>query len=329
VALRFLITGIGGFVGGHLAAHLRERYPDADLHGTVLHATEGAKVQERLSALDVRLHALDSRDEGATRHLLTEIQPDRIVHLAGQAFIPRSFESPWETIETNLRGALNLFEGMRAARLLNTRILIVGSADVYGIVPSEALPLPESAPLNPTSPYGVSKAAQDMLAAQYARSMGLHTIRVRPFNHIGPGQSNRFAAADWASQIAEAELGAREPIVRVGDLSPARDFTDVRDVVRAYALLLETARAGEVFNICQGVPVRMEVILNTLIRLSRVPITVTVDAARLRPSDIPMLYGDSTALRACTGWQPVYTLEQSLSDILNQWRKFHTTQETQ
>jgi GDP-4-dehydro-6-deoxy-D-mannose reductase len=290
--------------------------PHVALHGTLFSDSER---RAALEALGCQLWTLDLRDADAVRDLVAHIRPDRIYHLAGQAFVPRSFAAPWETLEVNIRGTLNLLEAVRALKL-ETRILVVSSAEIYGAAAADSLPLTESAPFMPSSPYSVSKIAQDMLAWQYARAHSLYTVRVRPFNHIGTGQSADFAVPNWASQIAAAELGLREPIVAVGNLAAARDFTDVRDVVRAYALALERGAAGAVYNVCSGVPQTMQHVLETLIGLSQTPITVRVDPERVRPIEIPVLYGSYARLQADTDWRPQISLAQSLTDVLNEWR---------
>jgi GDP-4-dehydro-6-deoxy-D-mannose reductase len=290
--------------------------PYVALHGTLFSDSEQ---RAALEALGCQLWTLDLRDADAVRDLLAQVRPDRIYHLAGQAFVPRSFAAPWETLEVNIRGTLNLLEAVRTLKL-ETRILVVSSAEIYGAAAADSLPLTESAPFIPSSPYSVSKIAQDMLAWQYARAHSLHIVRARPFNHIGTGQSADFAVPNWASQIAAAELGLREPIVAVGNLSAARDFTDVRDVVRAYALALERGAAGAVYNVCSGVPQTMQHVLETLISLSPTPITVRVDPERVRPIEIPVLYGSYARLQADTDWRPQISLAQSLSDVLNEWR---------
>jgi GDP-4-dehydro-6-deoxy-D-mannose reductase len=314
--LKALISGAGGFVGGHLLAYLCQHMPHVALHGTLFSDSER---RAALEALGCQLWTLDLRDADAVRDLVAHIRPDRIYHLAGQAFVPRSFAAPWETLEVNIRGTLNLLEAVRALKL-ETRILVVSSAEIYGAAAADSLPLTESAPFVPSSPYSVSKIAQDMLAWQYARAHSLYTVRVRPFNHIGTGQSADFAVPNWASQIAAAELGLREPIVAVGNLAAARDFTDVRDVVRAYALALERGAAGAVYNVCSGVPQTMQHVLETLIGLSQTPITVRVDPERVRPIEIPVLYGSYARLQADTDWRPQISLAQSLTDVLNEWR---------
>lgn len=311
------MTGAGGFVGGHLLTYLQQHAPQLRLHGTLLNSAEQ---REAITALGCECHILDLRDASDVRALLADVRPTRIYHLAGQAFVPRSFVEPWETIEINVRGTLNLLQAARELNL-DARILVISSADVYGAGQADGLPLTESAAFNPSSPYSVSKIAQDMLALQFARAHQLDVIRARPFNHIGPNQSTRFAVSDWASQIAQAEAGLREPLVSVGNLSAARDFTDVRDVVRAYVMCLESGQRGEVFNVCSGKPYTMRHILDTLIGFARVPITVQVDPARVRPIEIPELYGSYAHLQARTGWQPEVPLEQSLHDVLSEWRE--------
>jgi GDP-4-dehydro-6-deoxy-D-mannose reductase len=314
--VKVLITGAGGFVGGHLLTYLNETA------GMTLHGTLASESERRpaLEALCPNLWIVDIRDPAAVQAVLDAIRPDRIYHLAGQAYVPRSFEDPWDTLETNIRGTLNILEAVRVLKL-HTRVLVVGSAEVYGAVRPEQLPLTEDTPFAPSSPYSVSKVGQDMLALQYALAHHVFTVRVRPFNHIGPGQNNRFAVSNWALQIAEAERGQREPVVYVGELEAARDFTDVRDVVRAYVLAINQGEPGAVYNVCTGQAYSMKVILNKLIALSKVPIEVRVDAGRLRPTEIPVLVGDCRRLRERTGWQPEIPIDQSLRDALDDWRQ--------
>ena len=321
--MRVLITGAGGFVGGHLAAYLAS--PSApstekevpELHGTILkHERRPA-----LNALGVILHQVDLCDQDAVRTVLDTVRPDRIYHLAGQAYVPLSFEQPWNTLETNIRAPLNLLQSVHDLKLTETRVLVVGSAEMYGSARPDQMPLTETTPFAPSSPYSVSKIAQDMLALQFYLSYRIHTVRVRSFNHIGPGQSDRFAVSAFASQIARIELGQIEPVVYVGDLSAERDLTDVRDVVRAYYLALEHGSAGAVYNVCSGVTYPMRLVLDRMIDLSLRPVAVEIDPKRLRPIDIPRLLGDCSALRIQTGWQPTIALEQTLSDVLDDWRQ--------
>lgn len=314
--MKVLITGAGGFVGGHLLTYLNET-ADVTLHGTLISEAER---RPALEALCPNLWIVDIRDPAAVRMALEAIRPDHIYHLAGQAYVPRSFEDPWDTLETNVRGTLNILEAVRVLKL-PSRVLVVGSAEVYGVVRPDQLPLSEDTPFAPSSPYSVSKVSQDMLTLQYALAHRLFTVRVRPFNHIGPGQNNRFAVSNWTLQIAEAERGQRDPVVYVGALEAARDFTDVRDVARAYVLAVNRGEPGAVYNVCTGQAYSMKVILNKLIGLSKVPIEVRVDTGRLRPTEIPVLVGDNRRLRERTGWQPHISLDQSLRDALDDWRQ--------
>lgn len=313
--MKALITGIDGFVGGHLVDYLAAQ-PDTTLIGTTWLATEQ---YPHLASLGVALHQIDLTDEEAARRLLETTRPDHVYHLAGQSFVPESFEHPWETLRNNIQAQLNILHTV-ARTGLDTRILVVGSAEVYGRVAPDDTPTNEQQPLRPTSPYSVSKVAQDMLGLQYFLSHHVAAIRVRPFNQIGPGQSPRFAAPAFASQIAAIEKGAQEPIIQVGNLAARRDFTDVRDMVRAYHLLMQHGEPGEVYNAGSGEAHNIQEVLDTLLRLTRVPIKVKADPARFRPVEIPIMLCDNSKLRAATGWQTSYSLEQTLADILAEWR---------
>ena len=250
------------------------------------------------------------------RALIERVRPDRIYHLAGQAFVGDSWANPWPTLETNLRSQVNLSEAVLAARL-EPRLLVLGSAEEYGRVALEDLPIRETCPLRPDSPYSVSKVGQDYLGLQYHLSSGLDVVRARPFNHIGPRQNSKFVAPAFASQIAAIEAGRQPAMLRVGNLEARRDFTDVRDMVRAYALALDHGEAGEVYNIGSGQSRTIRDLLTTLLSLARVEITVEVDPDRLRPSDVPEMRCDASKFRACTGWEPRIPFEHSLRDLLD------------
>lgn len=310
--MRVLITGAGGFAGGHLADRLFAA-PDSGLEvwGCDLSGQRRPFHPEGLELL-----AADLRDPNAARRIVAKARPDRIYHLAGQAFVGDSWSTPWETIETNMRGQVNLLEAVVASGL-RPRILIVGSADVYGRVPSECLPISEECPLQPDSPYAVSKIGQDMLGVQYGLSHGLHIVRVRPFNHIGPRQNRRFVAPAFAAQIAAIEAGRQPPVLKVGNLAARRDFTDVRDMVAAYVLALEEGEPGSVYNIGSGRSRPIQELLDSLLGLAKVAITVEFDAARLRPVDVADLVCDARRFLARTGWAPRVPFEQSLSDLLD------------
>lgn len=311
--MQILITGLGGFVGRHLAQHLLEAVPHAVIHGTTLALPPQPDAR-------VTYHTLDMRNEGAVRELMARVQPEQIYHLAAQAFVPRSFEDPWETLENNIRAQLNIILACLALRI-NPPILIVGSAEIYGTLPPEHLPAREDAPLRPSSPYSVSKIAQDMLGLQYFVSHQLPIMRARPFNHFGPGQDERFVAPAFAMQIARIEAGLQLPVIRVGDLSAQRDFTDVRDVVRAYHLIVERGTPGEAYNVASGAAYSIQTLLDGLLSHSTAKISVEIDPVRVRPTLLPVLWGDASKLRAATGWQPTISFQQSLRDVLNDCRQ--------
>jgi len=314
--LRALITGFGGFAGGHLARHL------LDLGGWQLWGTvhspglPAGPRDERVSVLYA-----DLREPGQVHDALAEARPELVFHLAGQAFVPDAWIDPWSTFETNVRMQLNLLEAIRrgAAGARTVRVVAVTSMEVYGAVRPEDLPTSEDAPLLPANPYAASKAAQDLVAAQYARA-GLDVVRVRPFNHIGPGQDPRFVAASFARQVAEIEAGLRPPLVRVGDLSAERDFTDVRDIVRGYRLAAEHGRTGEAYNLGRGTAHAVGEILDFFLARSSVAIEVVADPDRLRPADVPRTLADARRAEVELGWTPAIPLEASLADVLGDWR---------
>lgn len=311
--VRVLITGVGGFVGRHLSRLILETTPEVELHGTVLAGIPHSALPS------VICHEIELRDERAVHDLIAAVQPQQIYHLAAQASPRRSFIIPWDTLENNIRAQLNL---ILACLALNTRprLLVISSAEIYGSVRPEQLPINEEAPLRPGNPYGVSKIAQDMLGLQYYLSHQMPIIRARPFNHFGPGQSEGFVAPDFAIQIARIEAGQQEPVIRVGNLAAQRDFTDVRDVVRAYRLLMERGIPGEAYNIASGQIYSIQKLLDTLLGFSTRRITIETDPARMLPLDIPIIQGDAARLRETTGWQPQIAFEDSLRDTLDDCR---------
>ncbi|MBI4789348.1 MAG: GDP-mannose 4,6-dehydratase [Chloroflexi bacterium] len=313
--MRALITGINGFAGSHLADFLLTQ-PGTQVFGGVYGLCDNiVHLDGRATFIEGDLRELDFAEE-----LVKETQPDYIYHLAGQAFPPASWQDPWTTLEINLRSEVNLLHSVAKIKL-KPRILVVGSLEEYGHVDARAMPVVEETPFQPDSPYGVSKVAQDLLGLQYFQSHHLPIVRVRPANHIGPRQSEQFVTSDFAKQIAEIEAGQREPVMRVGNLSAARDFTDVRDMMRAYHLALERGKPGEVYNIGSGRAVSIQRVLDILLEQSRVAIRVEQDPTRLRPSDTPVLYCSAEKFRAQTDWQPTIPLEQSLRDVLEYWRE--------
>jgi GDP-4-dehydro-6-deoxy-D-mannose reductase len=251
---------------------------------------------------------------------MREVAPAHIYHLAAQAFVPTAWQAPWDTFENNVRPELNILQLMVRERL-KARLLVVASNEVYGVVSRESLPVDERVMLEPTNPYGVSKVVQDLLARQYFLSHRVDVIRARAFNHLGPRQSPQFVAANFARQIAEAETGLRRPVVRVGNLQAMRDFTDVEDIVRAYALLMERGRSGEAYNIGSGQPRSVQSVLDTLLDMSSVEVSVEQDPARMRPSDTPIIYGNITKLKTDTDWAPSIPFEESMRRVLAYWRQ--------
>ncbi len=314
--MRALITGINGFVGGHLAEHLLQ------VGGWEVWGLDRSS-NLNLASLhgQVQLVSADLADAEATADALRTVRPEVIFHLAGQAAVPESFRDPAATLATNTLGALHIFLTLIAEKM-PSRVVVVGTSEEYGQIRPEDLPLREDAPLRPTSPYGVSKVAQSLLALQYHLSHQLDLIRVRPFTHIGPRQSDRFVTAAFARQIARIELGLQEPVMRVGNLTAARDFTDVRDIVRGYLLLAQHGQAGEVYNLGSGRAIMIRDILDALLAQSSIQIAVEPDPSLMRPIDIPIISCDASRLHAATGWQPHYAIEATLSDILNSWREY-------
>jgi len=313
--LRSLITGIAGFAGSHLAEHLLAQGED-DLWGVVHHKIGYAKPL----ADQVHLEKVDLRNPNAVHQLLVQVQPTHIYHLAGQAYVPVSWQDPWATLETNIRSQLNLLQAAVALEL-DAHILAVSSNEVYGHVEAESLPFSEDMPIRPVNPYGVSKAAQDILGLQYYLSHKLYVVRVRPFNHIGPRQNERFVASYFARQIAEIEAGLRPPTMRVGNMAAQRDFTDVRDIVKAYRLALWHGKPGEVYNVGTGKPRSVQELLDRMLAMSTAAIHVEVDKTLFRTADIPISYCDASKLQQHTGWQPTIPFEQTVCDILDDWRR--------
>ena len=312
--MRVLITGVAGFVGGHMVDFLRREAPDAVVVG--LDSRPGRRAQ----SLAIEIVQADLEDASSVRAAIARVSPDRVIHLAAQSSPQRSWEDPERTLRTNVLGMLHLLEAARAQPAA-PRILVVGSADEYGLVQSHELPLREDAPLRPASPYAASKVAAGYLALQYALSPGLPVVRTRTFHHTGPRRGEQFAESSFARQLAEIEAGQRPPRLEVGNLESVRDFTDVRDVVRAYWALLDRGARGEVYNVCSGRGVKLGELLQGLIALSGLRVEVHVDPARLRAADAPILIGDPSRLRAATGWEPEIPIDRTLRDLLDYWRE--------
>ena len=309
--MRALITGVGGFVGRHLVNHLLD---------------EGDEVCGLGRAADVggissvRVFRADLADRAAVERVMREAQPEAVYHLAAQSSPAESLGDPWATIGNNLLAQINLFEGLLGAGL-RPRVLVIGSSDEYGRVGPDEVPTHENVPLRPTTPYAVSKVGQDVMGFQYFAQHGLPVVRVRPFNHTGPGHDARFVIPSFAQQLAEIEAGVRAPVLRVGNLNVERDFTDARDMVRAYRLALVWGSPGDVYNLGRGRSVRIAEMVDELRRMCRIPVETRVDPALLRPADIPKQEADTRKFTSLTGWQPGIPWHTTLRDTLEYWRE--------
>ena len=310
--MRVFITGATGFAGSHLVDLLLAE-------GHEVFALVHEATSHQALPLDERLHSVvgDLLDPDGLASTVGSTRPDVIFHLAGQAYPARSWSDPALTIAVNAGGTANLLRA--AVAYGQPRVVVVTSAEIYGPLSAGDLPLTEQTRPQPRHPYGVSKLAAGELARVYWERYGLHAIEARPFNHIGPRQAAGFVVPDFASQLAAIRLGRQEPVIRVGNLDPERDFTDVRDVAAAYYRLAEAGRPGEAYLICSGRPVSVRTLLESLIELSGVAVSVQIDQARLNASDTPCLYGSYARIEADTGWYPRVSLRQSLADALADW----------
>lgn len=314
--MRTLITGISGFAGSHLAEYLLS-LKDHQVSGTIKWRSRLENISHILDR--IQLCECDIRDPVSVRKTIEALKPDYIFHLAAQSYVPFSWRAPVETLSTNIIGEVNIFEAVREMGL-DTRIQIAGSSEEYGLVHPNEVPIKESNPLRPLSPYGVSKIAQDMLGFQYFKSYGLKIVRTRAFNHTGPRRGEVFVTSSFARQLVEIEKGKRKPVLHVGNLDAVRDFCDVRDVVRAYFLALVKGEPGEVYNIASGKGVRISELLERLIAIAKVKVKVEQDPTRMRPSDVELLVGSAEKFSAKTGWKPEIPFDKTLLDLVEYWR---------
>ena len=317
--MRALITGITGFAGSHLAEYLLAEHPDVEVYGTFRWRSRMDNVEHLYNDKKIQLVEADLRDYSSMHRALEISRPEVIFHLAAQSFVPSSWSAPNDTIVTNVTGQTNLFEAIRILKL-DPVVQIACSSEQYGLVLPDEVPIKETNPLRPLSPYAVSKVAQDYLGYQYFQSYGLKVVRTRGFNHTGPRRGHVFVTSNFCSQVAAIELGLQEPVIRVGNIEAIRDFTDVRDMVRAYWLAVTKAKPGEVYNIATGSGIRIREMLDLVLSFSRVDVKVEVDPERLRPSDVEILIGDSSKFRADTGWEPRIPFETTVRDLLDYWR---------
>ncbi|MFZ5826815.1 MAG: GDP-mannose 4,6-dehydratase [Bacillota bacterium] len=302
--MRVLVTGATGFVGGHLVPALHKA-------GHAVITTGQAGTADYL---------VDLIDAAAVDQLIEQVRPQAVLHLAGVSSVSASWRMPADTLQTNIVGTVHLLEAVRT-HVPAARFLSVGSAEEYGRADGVPPPWDEETPCRPLNPYGVSKLAQGQMVMQYHRRYGLDALHVRSFNHLGGGQGAGFVATDFASQIARMECGRIAPELRVGDLSARRDFLDVRDVVEAYLFLLDRGRTGEVYNVASGQGTSVQSLLETLLSVSGLSVTVSVDPDRIRPAEVPESIGSPARLMADTGWSPRHPLRDTLSWVLSDWRE--------
>lgn len=316
MAQKVLITGIAGFVGSHLAELLLAK--GYEVYGLSRPRTK----MDHIEGIKNKLHLEDADllDTHSLYTMVSRIKPDYVFHLAAQSFVPTSWVSPSVTLEVNIVGSANLFEAVRQAHI-DPVIQIACSSEEYGLVHEDELPIKETNPLRPLSPYAVSKIGMDYLGYQYYESYKVRIVRTRGFNHTGPRRGDTFAESNFAKQVALIEKGKQEPVISVGNLEAKRDYTDVRDMVRAYLLAVEKCDPGEVYNIAFGRAIKIADMLNMLISMSKLNVTIKEDPSRMRPSDVPVLIGDNSKFVAKTGWKPEIPFEKTMEDLLNYWRE--------
>jgi len=319
--MKVLITGISGFVGSHLAEYCLTM-PGVEVYGTVLSHHLGDEMKRIEKIKDkIKVFECNLTSRIATERVLQQVKPDKIFHLAAQSFVKISWDGPEDTIFNNIMSELNIFESCRSIGI-NPVIQIAGSSEEYGLVLENEVPIKETNPLRPLSPYAVSKISQEMLGYQYSQSYGLKIVLTRAFNHEGPGRGEQFVTSTFAKQIAQIEKGTQQPVVKVGNLYAQRDYTDVRDMVRAYWLATEKCEFGKPYNICSGKVWTIKKVLEFLLSLStKKDIKVEEDPERMRPSDVQILKGDYTEFNKKTGWNPEIPFEKTLEDTLNYWRE--------
>ncbi|OIO13942.1 GDP-mannose 4,6-dehydratase [Candidatus Gottesmanbacteria bacterium CG11_big_fil_rev_8_21_14_0_20_37_11] len=311
-----LITGITGFAGSHLAELLLKE--NVEVHGIQRWRSKSDNIDDIKDK--IHLYEADLLDAHSLYQVVDNVRPNYIFHLAAQSYVQSSWASPANTLEVNITGTVHLFEAVRKTDP-NIVIQIACSSEEYGkVLPSE-LPIKETNPLRPLSPYAVSKLAMDYLGYQYFESYGLKIIRTRGFNHTGPRRGDVFSESTFARQIAEIEKGKIKPVVYVGNLEAKRDYTDVRDMVRAYYLSVQKCEPGEVYNIATGTTWKIKDVLDILLSMSKIKIKVEADPTRMRPSDVEVLIGDASKYKRITGWEPKISFKKTLEDLLNYWRE--------
>lgn len=309
--MKALIIGGAGFVGNYLMQYLTSNC------GLQVAVTK--MLHENILNENVEVFNLDILNKSDINALLYNIRPDYIFHLAAQSSVSLSWKNPGLTIDVNIKGAVNVLDAIREL-YYKPRVLLIGSGEEYGHIRTEEVPITEETLTRPGNIYAATKACLNMIGNIYARAYDMDVMMVRAFNHIGPNQAPMFVVSDFCKQVAEIEKGLKEPIIRVGNLSAKRDFTDVRDVVRAYTLLIQMGCAGEIYNVGSGNAIEIQYLLDTILSLSSSKIEVQVDPNRLRPVDVPIIEADTKKLYQCTGWKPEIPLLTTLTETLNYWR---------
>lgn len=315
--MRVFITGITGPVGSSLADYLLT-IPGLEIHAFKRWRSDSRPIEHLYGR--VTFHEGDIEDAFSIGRAIEKAQPDKIYHLAAQSYPSESWDAPIATMRANVEGTINLLEAARRF-VPQARIHIAGTSAEYGWVGPDEVPIPETRALRPLSPYGVSKVAAELSGIQYHENYGLHVVITRSFNHVGPRQGDRCSIQTFCQQMALIEVERQEPVIRVGNLEARRDFTHTNDVARALWLLLDRGSPGQVYNLCSGHATRIGDILDLVVQQGRVPVEVRVDAARLRPSDEPILMGDNTKLRSATGWEPQIGMPQIVGELLDYWRR--------
>ena len=312
--MKVLVTGAGGFVGEHLIRFLLHRKHDV--------VAIGINNGTFLKAMRIKTHIVNILDIDVLNEVMKEEVPDAVIHLAAISNVPVSWQKPGLTVDVNIHGALNVLQAFYAANPQG-RFINIGSSDEYGLTAKAGIPLTEEMPCKPQNPYSISKYSAEQIICQFGRKYGMKVISTRSFNHYGPGQAKGFVIADFASQIAAIEYGLAVPEISVGDISAARDFTYVDDVVRAYAALLESDADGGIYNVCSGNAVSIRDALHDMLSLAECEIRVTVDEDKFRPAEVKYFIGDNTKLNKATGWQPVYEYRMGLQNVLTYWRDIY------
>lgn len=313
-ATRVLITGATGFVGSHLVDYLHH-IPEVEVWGTRRRRSDISNLQVPIILLDCEL-----TDPVHVSRAIDQAEPDLVFHLAAQSFVPESFAAPQHTLAVNVLGSLNLLSSIHKHRP-DCRVLMAGSSEEYGLVYPTDCPIKEYQPLRPMSPYGVSKVAMELLSQQFAVAYGLHIVTTRAFNHTGPRRGEQFVTSNFAKQVADIEAGIREPVIRVGNLAAKRDWTDVRDMVRAYWLAIHKCSPAEPYNIASGKTHRVKDILHILKKEAAIDFSIETDPTRLRPSDVPLLQGSAEKFWKATAWKPNIPFSRTMRDLLDYWRE--------